>query len=389
MKLVNIIKTSILGAALVAFAGCNDAEYGDITNSVYISEAAPSGAFRQQVENLTIDGGLQTAIHVRLAQTVDYDVNVTIDYAPEFTEEYNTANGTEYLVLPAEYLSFDKKAVIKAGNISSDNINIDIAQYPTDTGAAYCVPLKIVTCDAPFAVSEKSSRILYLLASPHKQVVPIMNTNTRPAGGSSDASDPAAWGITTSEWTLEGWIWMSAFPINNQAIFNGQVSSGTEIYIRFGDANVPYDILQIKTTGSQVETNTKFEPMTWYHLAFVYSHGSLTIYINGEADVQGDFADVEFVINGLELCSSGSYFRANARMAQVRFWSKALSQNTIKDAMNRQVPANSEGLFGYWKLDEGEGSVYYDATGNGRDLKCAVTPSWTSDVVNFSNPNNQ
>ena len=60
-----------------------------------------------------------------------------------------------------------------------------------------------------------------------------MNSGTLPAK-SEDAAD---WGVETNAWTLEAWVWMSAFPINNQAIFNAPVSKGTEIYIRFGDAN--------------------------------------------------------------------------------------------------------------------------------------------------------
>ena len=65
----------------------------------------------------------------------------------------------------------------------------------------------------------------------------------------------------------------------------------------------------------------------------------------------------------------------------------ALTANAIKDAMNREVPATSENLIGYWKLNEGEGSVYYDATSNGRDLVCAQAPTWTGEVIDFSNPN--
>ena len=111
------------------------------------------------------------------------------------------------------------------------------------------------------------------------------------------------------------------------------------------------------------------------------------MYINGIEDSSKEFAATNYVINNLQLCSSGSYFRANAQMAQVRFWKKALSASAIKDGMNRLVAADSDGLFGYWKLDEGTGSVYHDSTSNGYDLTCRTEPVWGTEEIDFSDPN--
>ena len=113
----------------------------------------------------------------------------------------------------------------------------------------------------------------------------------------------------------------------------------------------------------------------------------LPMYINGIEDSSKEFAATDYVINSLQLCSSGSYFRANARMAQVRFWKKALSASAIKDGMSRLVAPDSDGLFGYWKLDDGSGSIYHDATGNGYDLTCRTEPEWGTEEVDFSDPN--
>ena len=384
MKFANIIKTSILGAAVIAAVGCNDAEYGTIDNRVYISEASPAGLSHQQIENLTISGELQTSIHVRLVKAIDRDVNVKIGFAPEFLEEYNATYQTSYAVIPDEYIELDREAVIKAGDLASDNINIKILPYPTDNGEAYCVPLKITDCDAPFGVAGKAGRIIYILSAPHKQVVPSFNYQPSP-------SAEGDWGVETTEWTLEAWVYMSSFLINNQAIMSASIpdnAHGTEIYIRFGDADVPYNVLQIKTGGTQFETNTVFNPYTWYHLAFTYANDLATIYVNGVVDNQKSISVSQYIINNLSLCSSGSqYFKAQARMAQVRFWKKALSQNAIQDAMNRQVPSDSDGLIGYWKLDEGQGSTLYDSSPNERHMTCATTPTWITTEVDFSNPN--
>ena len=61
------------------------------------------------------------------------------------------------------------------------------------------------------------------------------------------------WGITVDAWTLEAWVRMDGYKKNNQAIFTSG-SGDHEIYIRFGDANKPYNYLQIKIFR-RAETN--------------------------------------------------------------------------------------------------------------------------------------
>lgn len=75
---------------------------------------------------------------------------------------------------------------------------------------------------------------------------------------SNVAGTSTPFGLSLPEWSIETWVWMDGFQINNQAIINSG-GNGTEIYIRFGDASIPYNSLQIKTMGSQVNTVTLFE----------------------------------------------------------------------------------------------------------------------------------
>lgn len=379
MKINQFIQASVFGLALFAFAGCDDAKNDVIENRIYISEAAPSDKFTQQTVNLTVTGKMKTTLHVRLAQPVEQEIKVLLSLAPEAVEKYNRTNGTSYLALPETYLTFNKEVTIPANTLSSDAVEIEIDEFPTDDGNAYCVPICIASTDAPVATAQSAGHLIYLLTTPLMQTVPTMNSSVKPAGA-------GGWGIATSEWTLEGWIWMSKLTMNNQAFFSAGVSKGTEIYIRFGDANVPNNKIQIKTGGSQFNTNQSFSPQTWYHVAFVYGDGKCRIYVNGEEDNSYDIS-TDYVIENLSLCSSGSYFVADAKMAQIRFWKKALSGNAIKDAMNRAVAPDSDGLFGYWKLDEGSGDVYYDATSNHYDLTCSSSPRWLGEIIDFTNPN--
>ena len=75
--------------------------------------------------------------------------------------------------------------------------------------------------------------------------------------------------------------------------------------------------------------------------------------------------------------------------AQVRLWNKSLPANVIKDGMSRQIPADSEGLVGYWKCDEGEGRTLKDCTTNENhiNLSSGTRSSWSEKEYDFSSPN--
>lgn len=379
----NIMKYGMLLFAAAAMAACDDAGYQKVENGIFITEAAPASTFNKQIENLTVKGDVTTTIHVRLAQTLDRDVHVTLGLADDFLAEYNAIYGASYVVLPEDYLSFDRETVIPAGGLSSDGVTIRIKKYPTGEGLAYCVPICIKSVDADVEIMPASGHIMYLLTAPLMQKVPSIVSTTYPTGAGS-------WGVAADEWTLEGWVTMGRYGINNQAILTGDCTkadgSWNEIYVRFGDANVPYDVMQIKTGGSQWESTTRFVPNTWYHVAITYANGKATLYVNGVMDSDKDITS-SYILNNLTLCGSESWFRTTAKMAQIRFWKKALTPAVIKDAMNREVPADSDGLFGYWKLNEGTGDKFKDSTPNGFDLTCRNAPVWSDDEVDFTDPN--
>ena len=83
MKYNKIITAVACCLGVAALCGCNDAKYDEIENRIYISEAAPSSTFTQQTVNLTVTGDMTTTLHVRVAQPVDQDIQVTLAYAPE------------------------------------------------------------------------------------------------------------------------------------------------------------------------------------------------------------------------------------------------------------------------------------------------------------------
>ena len=97
----------------------------------------------------------------------------------------------------------------------------------------------------------------------------------------------------------------------------------------------------MKTLGSQVNTVTLFEKNKWYHRAFVYnSSGLLSIYINGVLDVTLQTKGGPVRFDKMNMVSSGSYFRNDCQMAQVRLWKSAIAArdaNSVQHVFCRET----------------------------------------------------
>lgn len=353
----------------VIFFGCDNADYSTKDNSVYIADAASSSKSTTVFIETT---GADVNIIVRLAKKMERDIEVSLKLNPTLLEEYNELNSTEYELLSNYKFPENAKVTIPAGDISA-GYRIHIDNFDTQ-GKNYALPIElgeVITGGVDMSVTQ--SKFIYLLAKPLIVSVPVMTGTS----GMIETLPEEDWGIGVSQWSLECWVRMSAFSKNNQAIFN--LGSGDhEIYIRFGDANGPYNYLQVKTLGGQVETARDFVPNTWYHLAFVYDGTTFTIYRNGEQDVKFDPPSPkggEVRINFVQMISSGSYFPDKCGMSQVRLWNVARTPNQIKNNMFFAINPENPDLIAYWPMDEGTGLTFTDITGNNH------TATATSDRV--------
>lgn len=158
--------------------------------------------------------------------------------------------------------------------------------------------------------------------------------------------------------------------------------------IRMGDTSLPWNQLQIVTTD---QFNTFTSPMlqleklnTWYHIAVTFASGDIQVYINGELKYEktGYGNPPELAVpnagDGNEpdwnrafwigySYSSDRYFPGY--ISEVRVWNTKLNaeQLNAKDHFYKVDP-KSEGLVGYWKLDDGQGSVIKDYSVNGNHM---------------------
>lgn len=359
MKKINIVNF-IIAFTVIAFIGCENAEYEVKDNNVYLSDATTSEA-----KVVVMEGNINIDVNIRLAKKLDHDVELYIKINPTLLEEYNKANATEYNLIPNIEIPDKGKVIIPAGEIGA-LCRIPLTDFDMK-GKRYAISVEL--SDVATKGIERSntlSNFVYLISKPLITSVPVMKGYNEKMVRTAPAT---LWGITTKEWSLECLTNMSGYSNNNQAIFN-MGSKDHEIYIRFGDANSPYNYLQIKTLGGQVETKRDLEPKKWYHWAFVYDGKTLTVYRDGEFNVKfeppmpkGGSVRFDYV----EMISSGSYFRDQCKMSQVRLWKKAISGDQIKNNMHFSIDPTNPNLIGYWPMNEGKGNTFADITGNGHN----------------------
>lgn len=374
-KVLNITKIA-LGAAVVlgSMSACDDAKYDVVNNRVYITQSLSDQSQKVMVDS---ENGGTASFTISLSDKQNQDVAVKLSISETVLSDYNRTHGTNYVLLPASGYSFpESEVVIPAGEVLSSMVEVDIRPFTdeqTVSGDKYAIPVT-VTSGTVAGVPSVSSHIL-LLDQVIVTSVPVLdyrNVITPNTGMRQD--------YNLNEWSIEFRINMSSYSINNQAVI---ALGPSEIYVRFGDAGKDFNMLQVKTQGSQIDSNTRFEPNKWYHVAFVGDPSSLKMYINGVLDCTlplSGSASWEITKDNITMIGSGAqYFRADCMLSEFRFWTKAISQSQIQNnmfAINPETP----GLEAYWKMNEGEGNVFSDATGHGNDLKAEGTVAWRDGI---------
>jgi hypothetical protein len=384
-----------MAAAAALLCSCNDAEYAvgggkNVSNGVYIAQAA--GSSKSEAVTMT-PAGADVSIYVRLARLSNADVTADLRPAPELLAAYNAGASAQYEPLPQAAYTFPAAArvVIPAGEIGAA-YTLHVNNFDLQ-GKRYALAVAIAQASgADAVVVEDQAGFIYSFAQPLYQNVPRLWGRM----GTSDAPQKllvrnAQWNL--SQFTLECWARMTGYQINNQALLSlgdDPWTSDNECYIRFGDANSPYNYLQIKARGDGgKQTARDLAPNAWYHWAFVYDGRSMSVYRNGDLDFSYEppLAGTSYKFDYFEMISSGSYFRDSCDLAQVRFWNTARSQSQIKGNMYYAADPSDASLLLYLPMgetkDDAAGRYFEDISGNGHHadiLGDRVFRRWIPDV---------
>ena len=372
----SILAGMALGALLLT--GCNDAEYDTLSNQAYILQTNTNA---NSSLKLTVGAEVATTtLNVRLSDVANVESRYRLVYDTAVVNEYNRLNETPYASLPQESFSLSsEETTIEAGTSVSTPITLTVPPYSEAlkaSGKKYAIGFRLENTSGNASVLPSGSKIVYILDQVVIQPVVVLDQ-------SHYVSQNLVKNYPLTEWTVEMNInkhvlYTEVGRGNNQAIF-GAVPD--EIYIRFGDTPIEGNRLQIKTQGTQMNSLALFNEHTWYHLAFVCTGTKLYLYVNGQLDNSMDLPGKTTNVNSINICSPSTYWLGNAMYSEVRFWQRARSQAEIANNMYACDPT-TPGLITYYKMNEGEGYSFRDASGNGNNAETngQAVPEWIQDV---------
>lgn len=188
--------------------------------------------------------------------------------------------------------------------------------------------------------------------------------------------------------TVEMWI-LPTVTLDSSSPAAYMLEKGNEYglaFNRFGNGEISFKVF-LGTGGPQeavVSTVTgTWEAGKWYHIAGVYDGGSLRIYVNGALE-SVELASGELYAQGTYMLTIGSsylgtstFFRGT--IDEARVYSSAKSPEDIA--------YDASTLVGYWKLDEGAGSIARDHTRISRDgaiVGCQWVPGKFGSALKFN-----
>ena len=370
------MKRNLAALLLLSVFSCQES-YETFPSKVYIDS-------QQKTATILLDGTLSEVVKTlqsAIPQPEAEPVSVSYAVDPSLVSYYNMAFYNEASLLPADNYSFDTMtATIQAGSVKSTEANITFSGLDKlDNEFMYVLPVTISSSSLDVLASAKTMYYVF-------QGAALINvvTNMKENYFKLQLTNPAVLnGLTTL--TAEVLLKPDDFKTEEAGISTVFGIEG-QFLIRIGDAGIPNTQIQLATNNGNV-TDAAWSLVIgkWQHLAFTFDSatGAADIYINGVHKGSTQTSNYRNAVNwGVEdfhigrSYNNGRWFDGD--FSEIRIWNRILTSEEI-NAKNHFyiVDPASEGLVGYWKANEGGGSVWADKTGN-NDAKAANAVIWHS-----------
>lgn len=178
---------------------------------------------------------------------------------------------------------------------------------------------------------------------------------------------------------VDSYVTIPSFPqvtgdVTIEAIFIPTSLTATymTIFSKDNASNYDLDVMVRNTdlfeahTSNTANTGTVTPNVSPTHIAITFSSSGINMYWNGRQIFNNAVATsiahtVSSAMIGKRTYSSVNWFQGFIQ--DVKIWNYARTRKEIIRDMYRTLKGNEVGLVGYWKLDEGGGTVAYDSCG--------------------------
>lgn len=378
--MMKYIKFGIIAACAFLFAGCVAGDFFDPSPEAIVMTGTDENPM---IKFAVEDDAASYPVTVSATGPVSEDVKITLRIDNSLVEKYNQQYKTSYYALPDNATTLEKsEVVISKGNTSSETSLFRLVSKDAfEDGRIYMVPVTITEVKGGGLDVVEASRTLYIRLSTIMEFTALdisdYNVNSNFIFDDSKA-------IELPTYTYEIKCYINEWHTTPEQISRlCQWTSKTEsrsMMLRFGENGQDINSLQIVSPGGNLISKTRFETGNWYMLTLAFDGSTLRFYVNGVLD--GELvADCSNTFQRFELGMSWESYpnkqRFLGRVAEVRVWDRALSVGEIQLGLCAVDAASAEGLKAYWRMNEGEGHIFHDATGNGYDM------DWSQSVRDF------
>jgi len=345
-----------------------------------------SGTEQVPVQRFTVDE-LPAAYAVTVKATRRCKQAVTMRLAIDTTlvRAYNARYGTSYYAVPPGDVSLENSEVtIQQGEALSTAAQVRVVS--TDDfieGATYVIPVTIQQLSGDGCELIESSRTIFLQISRIISFYSLENNQN----ASSNYIFPDDKMVNLTNYTIEFKVFSYRFGnvgnIKRVLAIEGKNEEEANMF-RFGEnGSAGGDILQWVLPGGRCFSSTHFKTNQWYLVSCTYDGSTFKMYVDGVEDAQTSGSGKSTPFQRFELGMSWGNYRNSqffqGRLCEVRLWNRALTASEIAMGF-AGVNAHSDGLVAYWKMNEGEGHIFRDATGHGYDMDW--TDTWRDDREN-------
>jgi len=287
------------------------------------------------------------------------------------------------------------QAYNRAKAMSFGALSTDSSGRPLNTAkSAFCVPGDASTCNAPVAdynFDEKQGSSINDVSGNGK-VGTLENT---PAWANGNIGGAVEFNGTDNYATISSGELVAQDAISVEAwIYPGKVTDASNVFTIFaqndtasGNATHLFGIDNtngklfydnIAPAGGAINSDTALVANTWNHVAFTRNGTSVTFYLNGKSDGAGtgetrqSSADIDNTLIGARYYSAAPQHKFIGRISGLTVFNYARTAPQIAWDHNKGGPSL------WWKLDDCQGLVAQDSSGNNYDGTISIGATGTN-----------
>lgn len=369
----NYIKAGAVALAMAAAFGCTEGDKFEPGREIVVFTGTDySPLIRTNAESYPLT--------VSATGIVSEDVTVTFKYDQTALDEYNASHKTSYVAVPESYVNFESRtATIAKGSSVSEPTYVTITDKSyVEDGYIYVLPLRLEAAEGSSCEILGSSSTL-LLRSTNTFTFYALDVDNPDLSSNYIFPDEKAIELSTYTYEIKFYAYSlketGTDQICRMCAWEGKGEEKANM-LRFGENGYEGHSLQLVSPAGNIVSNTLFDPGQWYMLSLVYDGSTMTMYVNGVAEEAKGTNDGTTTFQRFELGMSWGGYNTrqlfSGRICEIRVWDRALSVSEMQEGICK-VAAASDGLRCYWKLDQSEGHIFTDATGNGYDMDWSNT----------------